>query len=54
MPGSEWLFCKIYTGENEVEFILKDCVYKLVNDLRGKGIIDKWFLFDIRILWVFI
>lgn len=43
MPGSEWLFCKIYTGENEVEFILKDCVYKLVNDLRGKGIIDKWF-----------
>lgn len=43
LPGSEWLYVKIYAGINTTEKILKTVIKPLVEDLSGKGIIDKWF-----------
>lgn len=42
-PGSEWLYVKIYAGINTTEKILKTVIKPLVEELSGKGIIDKWF-----------
>jgi thiopeptide-type bacteriocin biosynthesis protein len=42
-PGSEWLYVKIYAGINTTEKILKTVIKPLVEELGGKGVIDKWF-----------
>ncbi|MGE0562260.1 MAG: lantibiotic dehydratase [Flavobacteriales bacterium] len=41
--GSEWLFYKIYCGTNAADVILTDCLYPLIEKLKEKKIIDKWF-----------
>lgn len=43
IPGSEWLYFKIYTGTKTGDDILKNEVYDFVHDLRRKNIIDQWF-----------
>ncbi|OQP61145.1 hypothetical protein A3860_05350 [Niastella vici] len=41
--GSEWLYCKLYTGAVPAEHILKECIAPLALALKEEGLIEKWF-----------
>ncbi len=43
LPGSEWLYYKIYCGSKTADEILMDCVQPLVTELLRLELIDKWF-----------
>ena len=43
IPGSEWVYFKLYTGTKTADTILKNELHGYVNDLLQNGIIDKWF-----------
>ena len=43
LPGSEWLYVKIYAGINTAEKVLKTVIKPLVESLEESGIIDQWF-----------
>ena len=42
-PGSEWLFYKIYCGVASADKILLNVIRPLVEDLRRKRLIERWF-----------
>jgi lantibiotic biosynthesis protein len=41
--GEEWLYYKFYCGERAGEELLKKGITPIVEELKEKGIIDKWF-----------
>ena len=41
--GEEWLYYKFYCGERAGEELLKRGIAPIVEELKEKGIIDKWF-----------
>ena len=41
-PGSEWLYCKLYTGMASADRVLLQCIRPLVGELLGRGAIDRW------------
>lgn len=41
--GSEWIYIQIFTGPLVIERLLKDEVWKLVEDLKSRSIIKNWF-----------
>lgn len=43
IPGSEWLYLKIYTGVKTADLILSDSIMPLVEFLTKKRLIKKWF-----------
>lgn len=43
LPGSEWLFVKIYTSPSQVDRLLVDHVRPLVAKLLTSGVADRWF-----------
>jgi len=43
IPGSEWIYFKIYTGTKTADVILKNELYEYVKEMVGHGSIDKWF-----------
>jgi len=43
VPGSAWLYCKIYTGITTADIILGEVIQPLVNDLKTGRHIQKWF-----------
>jgi thiopeptide-type bacteriocin biosynthesis protein len=43
IPGSEWIYFKLYIGTKVADVILKNELYKYVNELLKNGVIDKWF-----------
>ena len=43
LPGSEWLYYKIYCGSKTADEILLNAVLPLVEELLEVGFIDKWF-----------
>jgi thiopeptide-type bacteriocin biosynthesis protein len=43
LPGSEWLYFKIYTGVNTADNILRNEIASIVNLLKKQGLIDNWF-----------
>lgn len=43
LPGSEWLYYKIYCGSKTADEILLNAVLPLTEDLLKSGLIDKWF-----------
>lgn len=43
IPGSEWLFLKIYTGEKTGDDLLATSVFSLVSLLHKEKFIDRWF-----------
>lgn len=43
VPGSEWLFYKIYCGYNISDFILINILKPLIKTLEVKKLIDQWF-----------
>jgi thiopeptide-type bacteriocin biosynthesis protein len=43
IPGSEWVYLKLYSGTNTADAILKKELYGYVNEMMKNEIIDKWF-----------
>ena len=43
IPGSEWVYFKLYTGTKTADAILKNELYGYVGEMLKKGLIDKWF-----------
>ena len=43
IPGSEWVYFKLYTGTKTADAILQNELYRYVRELLNNGIIDKWF-----------
>ncbi len=43
IPGSEWIYLKIYTGTKTADKILINDVYYIVNKLKKNDLIKKWF-----------
>ena len=43
LPGSEWLFLKIYGGNKSLDYFLKTELLPLCDELIKAGYIDKWF-----------
>jgi len=43
IPGSEWVYFKLYTGTKTADAILKNELYGYVTEMLKIGIIDKWF-----------
>lgn len=43
MPGSEWLYIKIYAGVTSNEKILTTVIRPLAEELLNEQVIDKWF-----------
>jgi len=43
MPGSEWLYYKIYSGPKTSDYILSYVIYPVLKNLLNTNIITKWF-----------
>lgn len=43
LPGSEWLFLKLYGGPAALDQVLREDVAALVDDLKASGAVDGWF-----------
>ena len=43
IPGSEWVYFKIYTGTKTADTILKNELYGYVQEILKNDLIDKWF-----------
>lgn len=43
MPGSEWVYFKIYTGTNGADLLVKELFSKLSDKLIQSNLVDKWF-----------
>lgn len=43
IPGTEWLYLKIYTGIKTSDIILEEVIEPLVKDLQAGKYISKWF-----------
>lgn len=43
IPGSEWLYVKIYTGVKTADIILEEALIPLLQQLREENLIKKWF-----------
>lgn len=43
IPGSEWLYLKIYTGVKTADLILEEAIQYLVEYLQENSYISKWF-----------
>ncbi len=42
-PGSEWLYAKIYCGEQTTDRVLRAAIAPLVREALGAGDADRWF-----------
>ncbi len=43
IPGSEWLYYKLYTGVKVADSILKNEIATIISILKKKNLIEKWF-----------
>jgi thiopeptide-type bacteriocin biosynthesis protein len=43
MPGSEWLYIKLYTGLKTADVILEEVVKPFLEELKNGDLIKKWF-----------
>lgn len=43
IPGSEWVYFKLYTGTKTSDVILKNKLYGYINEMLKNDVIDKWF-----------
>lgn len=43
VPGSEWLYAKLYTGPSTTDRLLVGPIRELVEQLREDAVIDRWF-----------
>jgi len=43
IPGSEWLYIKLYTGNKTADKILVKVIAPVIKELQKQNVIDKWF-----------
>ena len=43
LPGSEWLYYKIYTGSQTADRILGELIFPFTQQMKTEGLIDQWF-----------
>ncbi|WP_242401391.1 lantibiotic dehydratase [Brevibacillus laterosporus] len=43
IPGSDWLFLKLYGGQNRQEEFIVDQIHKFADSIVQKGAADEWF-----------
>ncbi|AZA47714.1 lantibiotic dehydratase [Chryseobacterium carnipullorum] len=43
IPGTEWLYLKIYTGVKTADIILEEALLSLITDIQENNYISKWF-----------
>lgn len=43
LPGSDWLYFKLYGGKQGVERILTGELFEFISQLKDNNLIDKWF-----------
>ena len=43
IPGSEWVYFKLYTGAKTADMILINELYEYIKEMVDNDIIDKWF-----------
>lgn len=43
LPGSEWLYFKLYCGKKTADKILEQTISPFVNKFKGENLIDRWF-----------
>lgn len=43
IPGSEWIYIKVYTGSNTADKILVNELTKIISVLEREKYVDKWF-----------
>ncbi|MEA2562918.1 MAG: lantibiotic biosynthesis protein [Acidobacteriota bacterium] len=43
LPGSEWLYAKLYVGTSTADAMLGEVVGPLVRDVQSSGAVDSWF-----------
>ena len=43
IPGSEWVYFKLYTGTKTADTILKNELYGFIQEMIKNKSIDKWF-----------
>ncbi|MFP3599283.1 thiopeptide-type bacteriocin biosynthesis protein [Chryseobacterium sp. SIMBA_029] len=43
IPGSQWLYAKIYTGVKTADIILEEAIQPLLQHLKKEDLIKKWF-----------
>ena len=43
IPGSEWVYFKLYTGTKTADSILKIKLYEFIREMLKNDVIDKWF-----------
>lgn len=43
LPGSEWLYIKIYYNDRRVDELLGENIYSFILDLKSKNLINKYF-----------
>ncbi|WP_134088858.1 lantibiotic dehydratase [Olivibacter sp. XZL3] len=43
LPGSEWIYLKLYCAQKSADELLTNNIAELVEQLTNEGLIDKWF-----------
>lgn len=43
VPGSEWLYAKVFTGTSTADLLLRDALGPLVQRLVAGGVVSRWF-----------
>jgi class I lanthipeptide synthase len=43
LPGSEWLFARLYLGRSTADAVLRDVVGPVTREVRASGAVDSWF-----------
>ncbi|HET9228552.1 MAG TPA: lantibiotic dehydratase [Thermoanaerobaculia bacterium] len=43
LPGSEWLYAKLYVGTSTADAVLRDVIGPLVRGVQASGAVDSWF-----------
>jgi thiopeptide-type bacteriocin biosynthesis protein len=48
LPGSEWLYAKLYTGTSMGDQVLRELVAPVIDEAGAAGAIDRWFFLRYR------
>ena len=43
IPGSEWMYVKLYTGSTTADRLIRDVITPLVEEFTSAGYLDRWF-----------
>jgi thiopeptide-type bacteriocin biosynthesis protein len=43
LPGSEWLYAKLYVGSSSADAVLRDVVGPVTREVQASGAVDSWF-----------